>query len=268
MGVIVPKSPRMKKKVLVANSVTTDSDEPAHHDLVELGESRVQDDDQHEVQKPRQGQVGDGGEPEAQVMEDVQEADGRRDGAGHGDVDHPGAIHAGCAPANEQQQGPEAVEDREPQIRHERRLEPGLLRKRREVSRGPDQADDRRGGDLLARQKALAAEHAAGKLDQQRRQQQEPDVAREPPEGMLEEAVGERPPLLEEQGQAHERKGELDGVLFLLEEQGDGDGEAHRRQDEEFHKESRPGLKKKDHPRELTRMRLRHGPWTTTPVHV
>ena len=216
---------------------------------------------------PARARLEIGGKPEAEVMEDVQEADGRRDGAGHGDVDHPGAIHAGRAPADEQQQGPEAVEDREPQVRQERRLEPGLLRKRREVGRGPEKADDRRGGDLLARQEGLAAEHAAGKLDQKRRQEQEPDVAREPPEGMLEEAVRKRPPLLEEQGQAHEREGELDGVLFLLEEQGDGDGEAHRRQDEEFHKESRSGLTKKDHPRELTRMRLRHGPWTTTPVH-
>lgn len=74
-------------------------------------------------------------------------------------------------------------------------------------------------------------------------------MARDAPEGMLEEAVGERPPFLEEQGQAHERKGNLDGILFLLEEQRDGNGEAHRCQNEKFHRGSPSGSTKKDHRR-------------------
>jgi len=224
-------------------------DEPAHHDLVEFGQPRVHDDDQHEVQKARQGQVGDRREPEPQMMEDVQQADGRRDGAGHRDVDHTGAVHAGGAPPDEQEQGPETVEDREPQVRHERLLEPGLTCERRGPGSGPHEARDRCGGDFLSRQKALAPQHAAGEFDQQGRQQQKPRVAQEAPEGVLEEAVDEGPPLLEEQGEADEGKGDLDGILVLLEEQGNGDRETHRRQDEKFHKGSRPGSTKKDHHR-------------------
>jgi len=265
-GLDVAEEPQDEEKGSRGEERDDGQDEPAHHDLVELGEPRVQDDDQHEVQQARQGQVGDRGKAEPQVVEDVQEADGRRDGAGHRDVDHPGALHPGGAPADEQQQRPETGENREPEVGQQRGLEPGRLRERREEGRGPEQAGDRCGGDPLAGQEALAAEHAAGKLDEERRQEQKPRPAQNPPEGVLEEAVEERSPLVEKEGQAHEREGDLDGVPFLLEEQGDGDGEAHRRQDEKFHKRSRSGRKKKDHRRAL---RDPAAAWPlTTPRHV